>query len=307
MHGKSFQGPLPPATPKQHALARVLRAHVEHLAGEIGERNLTNNPEALERAADWIAEQLRGCGYQPQRQTFGVRDATCQNLDAERKGTTLPDEIVLVGAHYDSVEGTAGANDNGSGVAALLALAAELAHGPPTARSVRLVWFTNEEPPYFQGPDMGSVHYADRSAARGEHIVAMLSLEMMGYYSDAPDTQEYPALLQAFYPSTGNFISFVANLQSRALMQRALASFRSAALFPSEGAALPEALPGIGWSDHWAFWRHDVPAIMITDTAPYRYPHYHTARDTPDKLDYDRLARVTEGLSAVLRALADER
>lgn len=236
------------------------------------------------------------------RQTFLVEGNPCHNLEVERVGTAHPSEIIVVGAHYDSAFGTPGANDNGSGVASLLALARRLRNHQP-ARTLRLVWFANEEPPHFQGADMGSVRYADRARQRGENIVAMLSLETLGYYSDEPGSQEYPGVLQAAYPDTGNFIAFVGDTDSRALVHRVLAAFRALTTFPSEGAALPDALPGVGWSDHWAFWRHGYPAVMVTDTAPFRYTHYHTTKDTPDRLDYARLARVVHGIDHVVREL----
>ena len=131
----------------------------------------------------------------------------------------------------------------------------------------------------------------------------MLSLETIGWYSDAPNSQRYPFPLSLFYPSTGDFIGFVANLGSRSLMHRVIGSFRRSVAFPSEGAAAPASIPGIDWSDHWSYWQFGWPALMVTDTAPFRYPHYHTPQDTPDKLDYDRLARVVAGLEGVLREL----
>ena len=151
---------------------------------------------------------------------------------------------------------------------------------------------------------MGSRVYARRSRERRDHIVAMLSLETIGYYSDEPGSQLYPFPLRFFYPSTGNFLAFVANLGSRGLLREALASFRRNAQFPSEGVAAPAFIPGVDWSDHWAFWQESYPALMVTDTALYRYPHYHTLQDTPDKVDYERLARVVKGLHGMLRDLA---
>ena len=151
---------------------------------------------------------------------------------------------------------------------------------------------------------MGSRVYARRLKARGENIVAMFSLETIGYFSDGPRSQRYPFPLGFFYPSTGNFLAFVSSLGSRPLLHQALASFRRHAEFPSEGVAAPAFIPGVDWSDHWSFWDEGYPALMVTDTAPYRYPQYHTAADTPDRVDFDRLARVVSGLRATLRELA---
>jgi Zn-dependent M28 family amino/carboxypeptidase len=173
-------------------------------------------------------------------------------------------------------------------------------------RTVRLVAFVNEEPPYFQSESMGSLVYARRARERREKIVAMLSIETIGYYSDRPNSQQYPASLSHFYPDTGNFIGFVSDLGSLNLLRRVLGSFRKSTRFPSEGVAAPGGIPGIGWSDHWSFWQAGYPAIMITDTAPFRYPHYHASSDTPDKLDYDRMARVVEGIGNVVGELANQ-
>ena len=152
---------------------------------------------------------------------------------------------------------------------------------------------------------MGSRVYARRSHERGERIVAMLSLETIGYYSEAKGSQKYPFPFGLLYPSRGNFIAFVGNTRSADLVRACIHRFRQEAQFPSEGAALPGAIEGVGWSDHWAFWQEDYPALMVTDTAPFRYPHYHSIEDTPDKLDYERLARVTEGLEKVIRSLVN--
>jgi hypothetical protein len=134
----------------------------------------------------------------------------------------------------------------------------------------------------------------------------MISLEMLGFYSDAPGSQKYPALLSLFYPSRGNFIAFVGNSESRDLVRRSTRSFRESAKFPSEGVAAPASLPGVGWSDQWSFWQQGYPAIMITDTAVFRYPYYHTPFDTTDKIDFEKMARVVDGVRNVVGSLADE-
>ena len=196
------------------------------------------------------------------------------------RGRSTPSEIVIVGGHYDSVAGCPGANDNASGTAAVLALARLFATSAP-ARTLRFAAFTNEEPPHFQTDAMGSRVCALNCRARSENVVAMLSLETIGFYSDAEGSQSYPPPFSLFYPSKGNFIAFVGNVGSRGLVRRAIRTFRERTPFPSEGAALPGFVPGVGWSDHWSFWREGYQAIMVTDTAPFRYPHYHTARPTP--------------------------
>jgi hypothetical protein len=278
-----------------------LRADVEMLGGQIGERNLHRYPQ-LQAAAKFIEDSLRGVGLQPRRDSYMLNNLLCHNIEAEIRSTSP--EIVLVGAHYDSVLGAPGANDNGSGVAAMLALARRFA-GTSTSKMLRFVAFVNEEPPYFQTSQMGSFVYASRCRANGDRIKAMISLETIGHFSDAPHSQEYPAPgLGVFYPTTGNFIGFVSNLRSRSLLRRALATFRAQNKLPSEGATLPAFIPGVSWSDQWAFWKHGYPAIMVTDTAPFRYRHYHEPTDTPEKLDYDRFALVVSGIQQVIVDLA---
>jgi Zn-dependent M28 family amino/carboxypeptidase len=215
--------------------------------------------------------------------------------------TASGDALIVVGAHYDTVPGSPGADDNASAVAALIELAALLA---PERLPIRFVAFANEEAPYFMGPEMGSFNSASRSRVNGERLRAMFSLEMLGYYRDTPGTQRYPALFRLFYPDRADFIAFVGDLGARSLVRRAVASFRRNAAFPAEGVAAPAFIPGVTWSDHWSFRSQGFPAVMVTDTAFYRYPHYHLPSDTPEKLDYERMAHVTLGLAAMLRDLA---
>jgi Zn-dependent M28 family amino/carboxypeptidase len=301
MPGKSFRGPLPPLTAKQTALAAGLRRDVVELAETIGERNTQRYAE-LRRAADYIEKQLSVAGAVT-RHTYTGSGKACDNLEVEIRGSSSPDEIVIVGGHYDSVLGCAGANDNASGTAGVLALARILAKSAP-ARTLRFVAFVNEEPPHFRTPEMGSRVYARRCRERNENIVAMLSLETIGCFSDAEASQHYPPPLGMFYPSTGNFIAFVGNLGSGSLVRRCVRRFRERAAFPSEGAAVPGFLPGVGWSDHESFWEYGYSGVMVTDTAPFRYPHYHLEGDTPDKVDFDRCARVIDGVEHVVRDLA---
>ncbi len=297
MPGSSWSGPLPPLTGEQQRIHDNLKRHVAALAGRIGERNVWR-PEAMAAAAAYIRKTLEEAGYTVSVQPFTSRGLTVDNLEAVLPGHGAADEIIVAGAHYDSVAGTPGANDNASGVAALLELARLLA-GTALPRSVRFVAFANEEAPFFYSDEMGSKRYAARARARGERIAAMLSLETIGYYTDQPASQRYPFPFSLFYPDTGNFIGFVGDLSSWRLVRRATGAFRASTAFPSEGVAAPRATKGVHWSDHWSFWEAGYPAIMVTDTALYRYPHYHAATDTPDKLDYTGLARVTGGLAGL--------
>jgi Zn-dependent M28 family amino/carboxypeptidase len=303
MPGHSYRGALPPLSPSQAELRNRLHQHIDILAGTIGERNLEHY-SALQAAARYITKVFTELGYQPVAHPYHVGSYLVQNIEAVKSGSPETDEIIVIGAHYDSVRGSPGANDNASGVAALLELARML-HAQPVAREVRFVAFVNEEPPYFYSDAMGSLHYARHAAARGDRIQAMLSLETIGYYSSEANSQRYPFPFRLFYPAHGNFIGFVGNLRSRALVRQAIASFRASAQFPSEGVAAPGWVMGIGWSDHWSFWQAGYRAIMVTDTALFRYAPYHTSGDRPDRVDTESLARVVDGLRAVVLDLAN--
>jgi hypothetical protein len=299
---KSYKGPWLPLSPQETRLRDVLQRDVRTIADEIGERNLFVYPH-LVQAANWIETSLSRSGHKVRQLGYEVRGRICHNLEMEIPGRTRRKEIVVIGAHYDSVPGCPAANDNGSGVAALLALARAFAGALPE-RTIRFVAFVNEEAPFYRAAEMGSFVYAAECRRRGEQIVAMLSLETIGYYRDEVGSQRYPPPFSLFYPAEANFIAFVGNIRSGALVRRCLTAFRREVKFPSEGAALPEFVTGVGWSDHWSFWKAGYPAVMVTDTALFRYPYYHLAEDTPGKLDYDRMARVVTGLEGVIRNLA---
>jgi hypothetical protein len=300
MSGKNISKAAP-LSPDEVTLREELRADVQKLASEIGERNMWRWAQ-LNAAADFIENSFSGAGLQARRDSYELNGQACHNIEVEIRGTHR--QILLIGAHYDSVFGSPGANDNGSGVAALLALACRFA-GKSPQYTLRFVAFVNEEPPHFLSDEMGSFVYAGRCKAHGDRIDAMISLETIGYFSDALRSQTYPAPgLGIFYPTVGNFIGFVSNLHSRALLRRAIALFRKHARIPSEAAALPAFIPGVSWSDQWSFWQHGYRGIMVTDTAPFRYPHYHSVNDTPDKLDYDRFTLVVSGMEKVIAELA---
>ena len=295
------RGPLRPATARQRALANELRIDVESLAS-LGSRSSFETENTM-RAAMHIERSLRMSGYSVRRQTYDAEGLASANLEVEIRGSKRPDEIVIVGAHYDSVEESPGADDNASGVAAMLAIARAFAAERPD-RTVRFVAFANEEPPNFKTARMGSLVYAKECYERREDIVAMLSLETIGYYDATPGSQNYPGVLSALYPSTGDFIAFAGNIGSRDLINRCIRSFRKSVEFPSESAALPGFIEEAGWSDQWSFWQFGWPAVMVTDTALFRNPNYHRPTDLPDTLDYDRMSRVVDGLSGVVRDLA---
>jgi hypothetical protein len=290
MPGDSHAGPLPPLSAEGLELAKRLHRHVSELARS--ERNVD-----LERSARYIESAFAAHGIAAESHWFESGGRRVRNIESPGAAS------IVVGAHYDTVRGSPGADDNASGVAVVIELAGMLAKEKP---AIRFIAFANEESPYFRGPEMGSWHSARRSRERGENLRAMLALEMLGYYRDAPGSQRYPAPLGFFYPDRAEFIGFVGDLGVRSLVHEAIASFRKHAAFPSEGVAAPALIRGVDWSDHWAFRKHGYPAMMVTDTAFNRYPHYHQASDTPDKLDYERMARVTLGLAAMLRDLASD-
>lgn len=304
MPGKSYRGALPPLSSAQAALARRLESDVRSLAGDIGERNLFRH-ESLERAARYVAESLTASGHEVGFQEFTVRGQTVRNVEAVISGREPDAGVVVVGAHYDSVQGSPGANDNASGVAALLELGRAL-KGRNFKREVRLVAFVNEEEPFSYTESMGSVRYARHLIDQRKKVAAMVSLETIGYYTDDPGTQRYPFPLSYFYPDIGNFIGFVGNPASKTQVRKMVRTFRTHARFPSEGLAAPDRIAGIGWSDHWSFWQQGLPAVMVTDTALFRYQEYHSPNDTPRILAYERFARVVEGLIAVVLDLAND-
>lgn len=301
MPGKSFSGALPPLTAEEIQIKTNLTRHISYLADDIGERNVIAY-EPLQKTAQYIEGNLKKFEYEVKSQEYTVQMRKVRNLIAEIPGGTKANEIVVIGAHYDTVYDCPGADDNSSGVAALLELA-RILKGSRPVRTVRFVAFVNEEPPWFQTDDMGSLVYAEQAHKLKENIVAAISIETIGMYSDAEGSQQYPAGFKSLYPSKGNFIAFIGNLGSRGLVRDAVRSFRTSTKFPSEGSAVPAAIPGVGWSDHWSFWQQGYPAIMVTDTAPFRNPNYHQPTDKPGTLDYDRMARVVHGLSGVVSDL----
>jgi hypothetical protein len=291
---------LAPALGRPDTIEDRLRRHVTHLVRQIGERNVFQY-ENLGRARDYVKAEWQAQGFSVEIQEYAAAGKACQNLYVTLPGAdpAKKPEMVLIGAHYDTAPGTPGADDNASGVAVLLELSRALQNARP-ARTLRFVAFSTEEPPFFGGPDMGSFHYARAARDRNDRITAMLCLEMVGYYSSARRSQRYPALLGAFYPSTGNFISVVGNLKSMGLVRRVKKGLRRGSSMGVEAAAVPVSMTGVDFSDHRNFWRFGYPAVMLTDTAFYRNPHYHAASDTEDTLDFASMAGLVQGLEAAV-------
>ena len=315
MPGESYSGKFKELEGDELTIYRNLKKHVQFLAETLGERNMWH-PENLEKAAVYFEKNFRDYGGKVNSQIYELqteswfpgsrpKDYKPRNIEAEFLGQVYSDEIIVVGAHYDSVIGSPGANDNATGAAGLLEIG-KILSAKKLKRTVRLVAFVNEEPPYFKTENMGSYVYAQRSWERREKILGMISLETLGYYSDQKGSQKYPFPLGFFKPNKGNFVTFVSNIHSKPLLNKIVTRFRERAEFPSDGVAAPQIITGIDWSDQWSFWKFNYPAIMVTDTALFRYPYYHSLEDTWDKIQYDRLARVVLGISKVIEDLATE-
>ncbi len=280
-------------------LAGRLKSHVVALSADIGERSIFH-PAKLAAAGNYVADQFRKAGYDVEILPYKINGRIFKNIQAVKNGSS---EIIIIGAHYDTVATTPGADDNGSGVAVLLELA-RLAAKRNFTKTVRFVAFSTEEPPVFQTKDMGSFRYAQDAKNAGEKIVGMVSLEMVGFYSDVLGSQQYPFLYGLFYPPKGNFVGVVSDFGSREWKTTVAAALAKHAKLPVESAWGPRFITGISWSDQWSFWKHGFPAVMFTDTGPYRNPHYHLPTDTPETLDYNRMAALTRGLAGMLEELA---
>ena len=301
--GKPHEGPLPALESKEAATAAHLKTHIVAIASK--PHNVEHYDE-LEKSAHYIENALTRLGYKPAAQVYEADGKAVRNIEVviEPKDPARSRGTIVLGAHYDSYGDAPGANDNGTGTAAVLELARLLTDlRDKTDTRIRLVLFTNEEPPYFQTPEMGSYRYAKLLAGRREPIIGMISLETLGCFTDEPGSQHYPPPLGMLYPSKGNFIAFVGMIGSRDFVRALVASFRGHTAFPTVGGVAPGFVPGIDWSDHWSFEEFRYPAVMITDTAYFRYPHYHQPSDTPDKVDYERLARITHGVERVVREM----
>lgn len=260
---------------------------------------------ALEAAARHIETALAAAGYAPVAQIYEADGVAVRNIEVvlEPAGANGDTPTIVIGAHYDSPDDSPGANDNGTGVAAALELARRLSGFTPRAARLRVVFWVNEELPYGKTPDMGSWRHAKALKDSGERVTGMIALETLGYFSDTPGSQQFPFPFGLVYPDTGNFIAFVGLPGSRAFTHRVTRSFRRGSSFPSIGGVAPGSIPGIDLSDHWAYHQFGYPALMVTDTAPFRNPYYHATDDLPGTVDYTSLARITAGLEALIRDL----
>ena len=286
--------------PTVHADAARLQADVVALAHP---REYPDT-ETLDRVARGLGRQLADLGYEPVEQPFEVKGRTFRNVSTVLGDPAAP--RVVVGAHYDSCGPLPAADDNASGVAVVLELARLFKQHPPPG-AVELVFWSLEEPPVFNTGGMGSVWHAKALRDGGVRVTAALSIETVGYYKDDEDTQHFPVpLIGALYPSRGNFIALVSNLRDTALVRTVKSAMLGTRRIPVYSMNGPELVPGIDWSDHASYWKVGYPALMVTDTAPNRNPAYHEASDTPDTLDYGKMARVTEALFEAIWVLAEQ-
>ncbi|MGH2567036.1 MAG: M28 family peptidase [Bacteroidota bacterium] len=283
------------------AISSRARAIVTELSKRFPSRN-GMNPSALHGAAEFVEEEFRG--YTVESQEYETHGVPVRNIAVVKRGLDSSKPCIVLGAHYDSVVGTPGADDNASGVAGLLELA-RLLKDYPNGRTIHFVAFTHEEPPYFYSAQMGSRQYARRLKKDGVQVQLMLSLEMIGYAGETME-QQYPFVFLrqlGGYPMYGNFIGLVSNLRSMRLLKVVRGAMRSGCSVGVESLAAPGFLPPLFLSDHSSFWKHGFPALMVTDTAFLRNPHYHLPGDTAETLNYDFLAEVVKGVYEVVMVL----
>lgn len=273
-----------------------LERHVRKLSVDFSGRSF-DNPAQLEGAARYIESELSALGLAVQSQRFHARGRPYRNLVAALGPDTR--DVLVIGAHYDVADDQPGADDNASGVAGLIELA-RLLKDQPLRQRIELVAFANEEPPFFRTPDMGSAVHARSLTAGGKRASLMIALECIGYFSDAPDSQAYPVrLLDAVYPTTGNFIALVGRFEDDAITREVKAALLSASDLPVASINAPAFVVGVDFSDHLNYWNEGFVGMMLTDTAFYRNKAYHSADDTADRLDYGRMAKVVDGVRAV--------
>ena len=289
------QNPTQLSTPPPD-MSAALRRHVETLSIDIQNRNW-KNPGQLDKAAEYVRSQWEEMGLTVEDQVFAVRDNTYRNLIVKLPGGGSSGKgKIIIGAHYDVAHDFPGADDNASGTAGLIELT-RLLKDKTFSQDIELVAYTLEEPPNFGTENMGSFIHAQSEHEAGSKIDLMISIEMIGYYSDAPKSQSFPLKpLALYYPDKGNFIGVVDRLSSRRAAE-VKKSMRGATDLPVHSINGPEALPGINFSDHLNYWHFEYDAVMITDTSFYRNTAYHTKDDTADRLNYDNMAKVVMAIS----------
>ena len=307
-------GKLPEITQGEKAMAGAIEKDLKFLTVEVGERNAWKY-ENLNKTADWIEGQFREMGYAVRRQSYQathqkgpeemkkfLENKPFANIEAEFKGSG--DGIIVIGAHYDTVSGSPGADDNGSGIAVMLETARRMA-GDRCKKTVRFVAFVNEENPFFNSEDRGSLVYAKSCKQKGERIDGAICFDMLGYFRDEKRTQGYPISAGKWvYGDRGNYVMFVGNLQSWDMTDRAARAFWEKASINCERFVYPDFIETDGSSDMASFWEMGYPAVLATDTAMFRNGMYHSYLDKMNVLDMDKLGRVGMGMLGVIRELA---
>jgi len=279
---------------------KILASHVHQLSKVLPARLCFE--KSLTPTLLWIESQLKpfeNNGRKSYRQSYQADEQTFHNIILEfGPKATIDDELIIVGAHYDTTHGYPGADDNGSGVAGLIELARLLSEKPQLiSQPIQLVFYTLEEPPYFRTEKMGSYIHASSLKKKKQKVKIMIALDMIGYFSDDKDSQHFPVpLLDKIYPNQGNFIAIVGNLSNMGAVRTIKHSFKTATDLPVYSFNSPRFVPGIDFSDHLNFWDLDYPAVLITDTSFNRNLAYHTEHDTADKLDYEKMAKVVQAL-----------
>lgn len=273
-----------------------LYRHVYHLSEHIGERHLWRG-DTLHETASYIFEQFECAGYRPYRQQYTAYKKPVANVIAEKSGNKK--ELIVIGAHYDTVPGSPGADDNASAVAGLLELA-RLLRQTESRYGFAFAGFANEESPSFGSDYMGSMQYADFLKKRGAKIKFMISLEMIAYF-DSRQAQDYPfRAMRLFYPKTGDFLAIIGDFASSRYVKSLTGKIHRKKLVKVRSLIAPQQLGGINRSDHSAFWHYGYNALMITDTSQYRNKHYHRETDTIETLNFDALTKVVSSLHSAL-------
>ncbi len=279
---------------------QLLKSHVVMLSETLPARG--GSEKNLNPTVEWIEQQIQPFGKST-RQSYKVNDETFYNIlldfgPALSTEATESDEIIIVGAHYDTAHSYPGADDNASGVAALIELARLLSQNEKALTShIQLAFYTLEEPPYFRTEKMGSFIHASRLKEKQQKVKMMIALDMVGYFSDEKNSQKFPLpFMDKFYSDRGNFIAVVGNLSNMFTVRTVKKRMLSATELPVYSINAPTLIQGIDFSDHLNFWHFGYPAVLITDTSFMRNTAYHTPQDTADRLDYEKMAEVVKGL-----------
>ena len=302
MPGQSPPTATTPLTPEESEISESLKKGCEELAHLIGQRNSVRM-QGLDKAREYLGRRLTRANFRPKETAFSSRGEQATNLEVELEGTTAKDQILVLGAHYDTASYSPGADDNASGVAMLLEIARLLAVRSHD-RTIQIVFFDRGSGRYAGTDDSGSYAWAAEAKKQNKKIAAMISLDSVGMYLDEDGSQSGPFPLSVCYPGQGNFLLFASDFSSRQLVQACVQNFRTQGGQPCEGLTLPGFIPWLSHSDHYAFGQNEWPSLVVTDTGPYRNTEHGLMTDTYDRLNYDRMARVTVRLVKLFERLS---